>query len=91
MTRKSIVVAYNILLLFSPSSTSLPPKTKQESSVVFVLNIRKNDQEKIIGKIQQPSPVKYQLSIDRMMGLFSLLDVSFLKEGSQNMVVLVNI
>ena len=86
--------------MFSPSSTSLPPKTKQESSVVFVLYIRKNDQEKMVGKIQQPLPVKYQLSIDRMyleglgqalLGLFSLSVVSFLKEGSQSMVVSVNI
>ena len=54
----------------------------------------------MVGKIQQPLPLKYQLSIDSvyleglgqaLMGLFSLLVVSFLKEGSQNMVVLVNI
>ena len=53
-----------MLLLFLPSSTLLPPEIKQESLVVFVLYIRKNDQENMVGKIQQPLPVKYQLSID---------------------------
>ena len=99
MTRKSIVAAYIILLQFLPSSTLLPPEIKQES-LVFLLYSLKRDQGKIEVKIQQPLPVKYQLSIDRMyleglgqalMGLFSLLVVLFLKEGSQSMVVSVNI